>query len=151
MRSYKKVGGWVGSAKLESDPLGMVAIFSVRGRSFAVLALLAQALLCASAVVGQSVLGGIHGVTRKPDGSPLSQAQVTLRNFEGTTERLVVSGDDGTFAMENLAPGRYELEATKPGFANSRVVSVELAPGEELNEELKLGKKAKHAHARKKN
>jgi hypothetical protein len=126
----------------------MVGKFSGRAAAFAVLGVLVQALVCVCAH-GQSVLGGIHGVTRKAGGVPLPQAQVTLRNFEGTAERIVVSRADGTFSMENLAPGRYALEATKIGFANSRVVQVELAPGEELYEELTLGKKADHAPARK--
>jgi hypothetical protein len=88
----------------------MASRVSLRIIFLAILALLLPALVCVCSAQAQSVLGGIHGVTRDPGGIlPVEQAQATLLNSEGIADRIVLSEADGTFAMENLAPGRYAI------------------------------------------
>jgi len=64
---------------------------------------------------------------------------VLVHNVEANADRTISAGSDGTFGIGNLAPGRYQLTASKEGFANSTVIAVELAPGQALELPLTLG------------
>jgi len=83
--------------------------------------------LSSSLAYGQSMLGGLHGVTRTDYGLPLPGVQVVVHRVDENTERNVVSNDHGAFLVENLKPGRYQLTASKVGFGSSPVITVELA------------------------
>ena len=50
--------------------------------------------------------------------------QVSVHSVEDNTDRNIVSDHDGTFVVENLRPGRYQLRATKGGLASSSVTTV---------------------------
>jgi hypothetical protein len=84
-------------------------------------------VLSSSLAYGQSMLGGLHGVTRTDNGLPLPGVQVVVHGVDENTERSVVSNDHGAFLVENLKPGRYQLTASKAGFGSSPVTTVELA------------------------
>jgi hypothetical protein len=84
-------------------------------------------VLSASLAYGQSMFGGLHGVTRTHDGLPLPGVQVVVQRVDENTERSVISNDQGAFLFENLKPGRYQLTASKAGFGSSPVTTVELA------------------------
>jgi hypothetical protein len=104
-----------------SSLLGSMSCFSPTGRA-------------------QSASGEIHGVTRSPEGLlPLPQAQVIAHDVDEDSDRVATSGVDGTFAIGNLKPGHYQLEATKQGFSGSRPVSIDLAVGQSLELDLPLG------------
>ncbi len=65
----------------------------------------------------QSFNGAITGVVRDSSHAVIPDAALTLRNV--ATDQMVataVSGPDGEYAFRNLAPGRYEVTATKTGF-----------------------------------
>jgi hypothetical protein len=64
--------------------------------------------------------------------------QVAVHNVEENTDRIVVSGADGSFALENLKPGRYQLTARKEGFGSPPATTVELAAGESLRNDITL-------------
>jgi len=90
----------------------------------------------------QTELGVVRGVTRHPGGLlPLAEVQIRAHSVDRGDDRTVVSGADGGFAIEGLKPGRYELMATKEGFANSSRTSLELAPGQSLRADVSLGQK----------
>jgi hypothetical protein len=82
--------------------------------------------LSSSLAYGQLMLGGFHGVTRTDSGLPLPGVQVIVHPVDENAERSVVSNDHGTFQIENLKPGRYQLRASKEGFGSSPVTTVEL-------------------------
>jgi len=86
--------------------------------------------LSSSLAYGQSMLGGLHGVTRNDSGIPLPGVQVVVYRVDQNTESTVVSNDHGAFLVENLKPGRYQLTAGKEGFGSSPVTTVELAAQE---------------------
>src|SRR6266849_1166023 len=77
--------------------------------------------------------GVLFGYTRAPGGALLSEAKVNLHSVEGNTDRTAVSASDGTFAIGNLAPGRYQLTASKDGLASSLSTAVELAAGQNVH------------------
>ncbi len=56
-------------------------------------------------------------------------------------DQSITAGPDGTSGIGNLTPSHYQLTATQPGFANSSVSAVELAPGQALDLTLTLGLK----------
>jgi hypothetical protein len=64
-------------------------------------------------------VGVVRGVTLRPDGAPLPEAQVLIHNQADNGDQSVVSGQDGTFVAVNLKPGRYTLIASKEGFLTS--------------------------------
>jgi hypothetical protein len=91
----------------------------------------------------QSNLGIVRGETRDPGGLlSLANAQVWLHSIDESSDRSVVSGSDGAFLVEDLKPGRYQLWATKEGFATSSTATFDLAAGQHLNMDLPLGQKA---------
>jgi Putative beta-barrel porin-2, OmpL-like. bbp2/Carboxypeptidase regulatory-like domain len=115
---------------------------SVRIISLASFVLLAGMLPFVFESRAQAITGDIRGVTRDPGGLlPLPQAQVVLYSLNDSSERMLISAGDGTFEAAHLPPGRYQLEARKDGFANSRWTIVELAAGQDLNQDLTLGTK----------
>jgi iron complex outermembrane receptor protein len=61
--------------------------------------------------------GRIVGTVRDASGSPLAGAEVTAR---GPRERRALSDASGAFALEGLADGAYELQATLAGYARAR-------------------------------
>ena len=66
--------------------------------------------------VSPSPVARVAGLVQRPDGSPAARVTVTLTpretrvDLEGSS-RSVVSAPDGTFALQNVAPGAYRLSA----------------------------------------
>jgi hypothetical protein len=76
---------------------------------------------------GQQASLTLRGVTWNDDGHPLPGVHVAVRGAEGSGVQTVVSGEDGTFVIENLKPGSYQLTETKAGFVDSAATAIELA------------------------
>jgi uncharacterized surface anchored protein len=99
---------------------------------------LSGACFLAQLAHGQSTFGDLRGVTRDPSGLPLTQATVDARNLEENTERKVVSGDDGSFVIQNLKPGHYQLTATRAGFESDSPVEIQLSARQSLRVDVAL-------------
>ncbi|HVN03182.1 MAG TPA: TonB-dependent receptor [Bryobacteraceae bacterium] len=85
----------------------------------------------------QAAAGTLRGVTLRPDGAPLAEAQVAVLNQAGRADGRIISGTDGRFTIVNLQPGRYQLIGSKDGFLTSSV-TIELRAGENLRVALAL-------------
>jgi hypothetical protein len=83
----------------------------------------------------------VHGVTLRPDGAPLAEAQVVIHSQRDNTDQSVVSGQDGAFVAVNLKPGRYQLIASKDGFLTSSAF-VSVKAHEDLRVALALSARA---------
>lgn len=99
----------------------------------------------ASAVVApdvraQSSAAGLSGVVRDEQHASLSGGTITARGVETGIIRTTTSGQDGTFRLVGLVPGRYELTTALAGF-KSDVENIDLTVNEqrELNVTLHLG------------
>jgi len=101
--------------------MGVIAMVRMSSL-FALVLALSSSLAC-----GQAMLGDLHGVARTDNGLPLPGVQVVVRRVDESAGRSVVSNDDGTFLIEDLKPGRYQLTASKEGFGSLPVTTVELA------------------------
>ena len=84
----------------------------------------------------QSTFGDIRGTTRDQADAPLGSASVLVHSVDENTDRTVISGDDGSFVVENVKPGHYQLTATKQGFATSSAVALELSARQSLRVDL---------------
>jgi hypothetical protein len=103
--------------------------------------LLLATTLCACLapqVRAQSTFGDLRGTTRDPSGLPLPATAVTVHSLDENTNRKVMSGEDGSFLVENLKPGHYELTAAKEGFQKSAAVNVELSARQSLRVDMTL-------------
>jgi hypothetical protein len=85
-----------------------------------------------------SVSADLHGVTLNALGVPVPGARVSVHSVADNTDRSIVSDYDGTFVVENLRPGRYQLRATKGGLASTSATIVDLAPQQDLRVDMTL-------------
>jgi hypothetical protein len=75
-----------------------------------------MAILCWPALGGDG-FGALGGITRDSKGQqPVPEANVVARGLDADTYRTAMSGPDGTFSINDLPPGRYEVTATRRGF-----------------------------------
>jgi hypothetical protein len=79
--------------------------------------------------------GADRTVTTGNSGADLSSATLSA----AAADRTVTSGSDGSFKVDDLKPGRYQLVASKDGFANSPESTVQLAAGQSAQVDPTLG------------
>src|SRR5262245_8383292 len=66
---------------------------------------------------GTAASGSLIGVTLAPGGFSLAAVNVVIRNLADSAGRQYVSDADGSFAIRDLAPGTYQITASKDDFA----------------------------------
>ncbi|HEX6749084.1 MAG TPA: TonB-dependent receptor [Longimicrobium sp.] len=98
--------------------------------------LLSCALLCAPAMLRAQETGSLAGRVVSAAGAPVADAVVTARAAAGG-ERRARSGEDGSWRIARVAPGRYTVRAARVGFAAAEL-AVEVAAGAEARVELRL-------------
>jgi Carboxypeptidase regulatory-like domain len=104
--------------------------------------LVAALLVLSSLALSQEFRATVTGRITDPAGSPISGADITLRNTETGTVTDSKSGEDGDYQVLFLIPGNYSVTVEKPGFkkairegvtldvAQRAVVDVALAVGD---------------------
>lgn len=97
--------------------------FGLRKIHFAVIALL---LAIPLAAVGQVTTATIVGTVSDPSGSTVPGAQVTGRNVDTGLTRTVTSSDVGTYRLEFLPVGKYDIEVAYTGFKKALVSGIVL-------------------------
>lgn len=93
--------------------------------------------ICASAS-DPNARGDIQGVTRNSSGQPLPNATVTIHSVEEQSNRIVKCGGDGSFMVEHLKPGKYQLTAKMQNFVSPNPAIVDLEPGAVAKVEMPL-------------
>src|SRR5262245_34472860 len=91
---------------------------------------LGMLLALSSTAWGQTVNGTITGVVKDSSGGVVPDVALTLRNI--ATDQLggtTVSGPEGEYAFRNLAPSKYEVQATKEGFQQVSFPDIEVSLG----------------------
>jgi hypothetical protein len=87
--------------------------------------------LCLSAAPSDpNAPGDIQGVAQNPTGQPLANATVTVHSVDEKSDRTVTCGGDGSFSIEHLKPGKYQLTARTETFVSQNASVVNLEPGE---------------------
>jgi hypothetical protein len=82
--------------------------------------------------------GALIGVTLAPGGFSLAAVNIVIRSVTDATPRQLVSDADGTFAIKDLAPGTYQVTASKEGFATPAATTVEIAANRTANANVQL-------------
>jgi len=85
-----------------------------------------------------TVFGSLRGITVGPDGLALGGVVVTIHATDGPAQRQLVTGEDGTFLVNNLRPGSYALSAVKLGFASAPESRVDVAKDQTADAKLAL-------------
>jgi hypothetical protein len=102
------------------------------------LAVLGFLLMGPRSAQAASASADVHGVTVNALGAPVPKAQVLVHSVEDNTDWNIVSDSDGTFVVENLRPGRYQLRANKGRLVSSSVTTVDLAARQDLRVDMTL-------------
>jgi len=85
-------------------------------------------LACASPLFAQAT-GSLTGVATDESGAILPGVTIELTNTATAQVRSGVSGDDGHYTIERLAPGTYRLEASLTGFRRTIQENVAITVG----------------------
>jgi hemoglobin/transferrin/lactoferrin receptor protein len=100
-------------------------------------AILLTAFLSAT-VVAQSSTGSVSGTVKDTAGAAVSGAEVSLVHAQAVL-RTTVTGADGKFVFDNVAPGAYAITVAESGFGQySSVVRVTPGGKKELSVELEV-------------
>src|ERR1700683_4980699 len=82
-----------------------------------------------------TITGKITDATK----SPVASVQITLKNSQSNLQRTVSSDASGAYSIEGLPiSGRYEITASKQGFADAKVPDVALQGGATATIDLQL-------------
>ncbi len=80
----------------------------------------------------------LEGTISDPTQAAVAGAAVTLRNTETGQERSAVSGSDGGYLFQFLAPGKYALTVKAPGFRTNVRQGLELAVTQTRREDVAM-------------
>ncbi|MGP0072343.1 MAG: TonB-dependent receptor, partial [Bryobacteraceae bacterium] len=80
----------------------------------------------------------VRGVIQDARGSLVAGARVTAHSSAEPSDKVALSGADGSFEFDNLAPGHYQFKAAKRGYGDSAVAEHDLSDGESLTVNLTL-------------
>src|SRR5688500_14180037 len=69
-------------------------------------------------VSAQTNKGTISGTVTDQGGAVVQNAVVTVTNMDTAAERSVNTGDDGTFTVPLLEPGKYRINVVPPAALN---------------------------------
>lgn len=67
--------------------------------------------------LAQSASSSIHGQVTDPSGAVIPGASVTVSTSSGKVAGSATTSAGGAYAVRGLAPGRYDVDVTAPGFA----------------------------------
>jgi hypothetical protein len=97
--------------------------------------------LSTSALYAQGVNAAIQGTVRDSSGAVLPGVMITAISTETNLRREVISNEAGLFSIPDLAPGKYRVQVSLPGFQTRVVENIELVVGQQfvLNPTLQVG------------
>ena len=81
-------------------------------------------------MLGQASSGSVTGIVSDSSGAVLPKAVVRLTNVDTNFKRELSTDGAGLFRASDLLPGRYQVDATVPGFATERRTGVLVSIGQ---------------------
>jgi len=97
------------------------------------------ALLLASLGAAQTTnQGSILGAVRDQSGALVTGVHITVTNVDTHGSREVVSDNVGSYRVDFLQPGNYEVQAQKTGFEKTTLTALTLTVGQLLRADLAL-------------
>ena len=67
-------------------------------------------------IFAQGITGSINGIVTDGSGAAITDATVTVRQIDTNESRIVTTSHVGSYAVTQLAPGRYSVRVDKDGF-----------------------------------
>jgi predicted porin len=103
----------------------------------------AVAFLLSSSLIFAQVQRGasLSGVVTDQTGAALRDVTVTVRNVDTGVWRTIATDGGGHYQASGLPPGRFEIRAAKPGFADEMRAGVGLAVGQDATVDIKMQRK----------
>jgi predicted porin len=95
---------------------------------------LAMGVFPARAQTGAS----LSGVVTNQTGAALPDVAVTIKNVDTGATRTIATDGRGRFQASGLPPGRFEIRAAKPGFADETRTGISLAVGQDATVDIKM-------------
>src|SRR5271170_6800966 len=80
----------------------------------------------------------LSGVVTDQTGAALPDVAVTIKNVATGATRTVATDREGHFQASGLPPGRFEIRAAKPGFADETRAGISLAVGQDATVDIKM-------------
>src|SRR5262245_2024696 len=116
----------------------MTRVWSIR--VLATLLLLGAAAAAASAQ-STAINGTIEGTVKDSSGAALPGVTITITNTDTGAQRVVISGDEGTYRAPLLPLGRYDVVAELQGFKKFEPKGISLSAGQTatINVSLSVG------------
>ncbi len=104
-------------------------------------ALLALIVILITGIAGlvQSNKGTIVGTVTDPNDELVVKAQVKVTNATTGEVRTAETGDEGTYTITNLSPGKYNVSAEAPGFQTVTIEGVEVETNARLPLDVNFG------------
>jgi hypothetical protein len=85
-----------------------------------------------------SAMGSIAGTILDPQGRPVPEAKLTIRNTDFTNARTVTADDSGHFVATFLPVGPYTVQVSAPGFELKKPVRLTVGAGSSTSVELRV-------------
>jgi Carboxypeptidase regulatory-like domain len=96
-------------------------------------------LICVAASAQAIQTGGISGVVTDKNGAVVSGATVdVVSEGTGKSVRSLTTGDEGTFTVTLLPPGKYRLEIAAANFKKAHITGVEVRITETTRQDVSL-------------
>ncbi len=94
-----------------------------------------------SAMAQSADTGALTGIIKDPSGSVIKGAQISVTNIATAQSRLHSSGNDGSYRIALLPPGKYSVKISMAGFQTAEFSSVTINVTETavLNCTMKIG------------
>ncbi|MBV8729213.1 MAG: outer membrane beta-barrel protein [Acidobacteriia bacterium] len=89
-------------------------------------------------LVRPRLTGSLRGVTVGPGGFSLAATEVMIHSISGSIDRRLVSDQDGSFRLDDIPAGKYQISASKEGFVSAQPAVVEVAQNRVSNADIEL-------------
>lgn len=108
---------------------------NVNGVKFVVLTtLLLLVFVVPGPLHAQTPAASLSGVITNPAGAPVPSARISVKNSVTGQSAEVQTDSNGTYSLQNLAPGNYDVSVTADGFAlKTTAVTLSAGTGQTLN------------------
>jgi len=80
----------------------------------------------------------LSGVVTDQTGAALPDVVVTIKNVDAAATRTIATDGGGHYRASGLPPGRFEIRAAKPGFADETRTGISLAVGQGATVDIKM-------------
>jgi hypothetical protein len=97
-------------------------------------------LLCSTVAGGLAQIrsGTLVGKVVDPTGASVPDASIRVQDVETNTSSETLTNSAGEYTVPYLAPGRYRVSVTRPGFVTARTTEIEIGTATTVRADVKL-------------